>query len=359
MSVRATSGNISNPPDFHNACTVCGGIDNGCSGGKRLQLTCLSCRSQTHRQCSQAPAAVAAAFAAELGLDTLVSVARSIAAAATSGAASSTGHNHQHSQQQQQPLQQEVFFCCADCAVSLSIFPNPNFCPDLSATVKSDMHARWRALVAEAQVPPRQIALFLSTLPQPERRAAAVTVAVNPNSSGGVEGHGTNASTASANTESRVQDATACINEGDHDSDINSTQLALRAAYLQLRFEAWHRYFILERATVSAVPPLLPPSTLSVSEDVIEYVSELVSAEGQAERLYMLGVSCDGDGYGASDPVPIGSLVALPPDAVWWSAKPLTKGETNNFLAEAAERVATTAVTPATFLVLDLFKSDE
>lgn len=293
---------------FYDECTVCGQHQEG-----QPQLTCLCCRSRTHTCCAQAPMATTALYVGELGGDKLASIALSVggslppldqqeAGAASSLAAAAGGSYcggkagnaggvavspvHRH-----RVASEDAFFCSADCALSVSLYQNPNFSPEISAAVEERFLRRWRA-VTEG----------LSALP--------------------------------GDKPSLTEEVLEAKKEEDERADKSGAALALQAVYLQLRFDAWYQYFVLERA-ICASPLLLPPSHLALAEEVVEQISELVSAGGQAERLYM----CDEQA---------GLLVALPHDAVWRGVRPIRAGETNSYLAEATQRVTATSVEPVT-----------
>lgn len=292
---------------FHVDCTIC---------GEHLedqpQLSCLYCRSRTHVGCAQVAMGTTELYTNELGAERLAAVAvscgeppqaqASLASSSPSAALPSplpattagvggsrvgTSPHHRH-----KASSEDVFFCSADCALSVGIYENPNFSPAISAIVEEDLLRQWRSVTGNPEMCREQLI---------HERSTAVSAG------------------------------------GKWDGDVSAAE----AVYLQLRFDAWCRYFTLERATFAS-PPMLPPSHLSLAEEVVEYISDLVSAAGQAERLYL----CD---------AAVGSLLALPHDGVWRGARPIQIGETNNFLAESTASVVSKAVEPHT-TVVHLFK---
>ncbi|CCW62049.1 unnamed protein product [Phytomonas sp. EM1] len=280
----------SNSSCFHCQCTVCGTHIEG-----RSQLRCLHCASLTHTSCAR-----------NVLDDTPLVLAPDPHAAQPFIRSASTPGGHSSSSLSNVIVHSYPYYCSPDCILKVELYPNPNFEETLSSEVEAEAARRWAKVVAHLS------------------------------------------SASGEDTESRriVRGSPAPLSFPIECAEDAESSPSLKAAFLQLRYETWLRYFEQERL-FHAHAVWLPPTHLAVSETLLRQANMLVSAEGQARRLYMLPPAS----------VPVGSILALPNDKIWKEARRLRVGETNNYLVESIERICSNtqkAKTSAVFSISDL-----
>lgn len=262
------------------------------------------------------------------------------------------------------------YYCHPDCAMGMEVLRNPQFNATLSRTVEKTFARDWartrESLVsagvlrdhkheagalddaaAEEQAP------LSSYSPVKSLSAASVKVEVAEES--------TAASFFCPSPPPPTATASPAVPEGDmqgcalNSSAANFPDIAachpavaleVLRLYHQLRAEAWAEYFEQERHHFGH-PLFYPPPFLDIARDAASgHVVEAASPQGQAARLYLLDRSTH----------PVGSAVAIPVGVLtrWQqpTAAPLIKeNDSNNFVAEALERIVNHAVAPETVVV--------
>ncbi|CCW69400.1 unnamed protein product [Phytomonas sp. Hart1] len=254
---------------FHCQCTVC-----GVRIVEQLPMRCLHCASLTHVGC------------ARHALDgTPLDCTPDSPPPQPPVRSTSSPRGHSSLFPSNGTTQSGPFYCSPDCVLRVGLYANLNFEEALSSVIEAEAARRWAEVVAHrspTSVDGRQPARDSPTPLSPSLKDFKDT-------------------------------------EGGH---------FFRVAYFQLRYETWLRYFEQERLFY-AHTVWLPPTHLAVSEPLLRNANELISAEGQARRLYML----------SPETAPVGSVVALPDDKIWKEARSLSVGETNNHLVESVEQI--------------------
>ncbi|CAC9544392.1 hypothetical protein, unknown function [Leishmania infantum JPCM5] len=262
------------------------------------------------------------------------------------------------------------YYCHPDCAMGMEVLRNPQFNATLSRTVEHAFAREWartrESLVAAGVLRDhKHEAGALGDAAAEEQAPLPSYSPVKSPSAAPMKVEGAEESTAASSfcpsPPPPTATASPSVPEGDmhgcapHASVANfpdiaachpSVALEVLRLYHQLRAEAWAEYFEQERHHFGH-PLFYPPPFLDIARDAaLGHVVEAASPQGQAARLYLLDRSMH----------PVGSAVAIPVGVLtrWQqpTAAPLIKeNDSNNFVAEALERIVNDAVAPETVVV--------
>ncbi|GET92706.1 hypothetical protein, unknown function [Leishmania tarentolae] len=262
------------------------------------------------------------------------------------------------------------YYCHLDCAMGMEVMRNPQFNASLSHRVERafarEWSRIWESLVSAGvlrdhkhEAGERDDAAAEVQAPLPSSASAENPSAVPV----GVEGaeESTAASslcpfppqpTTTASPDVPAGDTHGCVPHAsaaifpDITACHPTVALEVLRLYHQLRAEAWAEYFEQERHHFGH-PLFYPPPYLDIARDAaLAHVVEAASPHGQATRLYLLDRTTH----------PVGSAVAIPLGVLarWQqpTEAPLIKeNDSNNFVAEALERILKDAVVPETVVV--------
>ncbi|CAG9582544.1 hypothetical protein LMJF_35_1940 [Leishmania major strain Friedlin] len=261
------------------------------------------------------------------------------------------------------------YYCHPDCAMGMEVLRNPQFNATLSCTVEHAFAREWartrESLVAVGVLRDHKHEAGALDDAAAEEQAPLPSYSPVKSSSAPVKVEGAEESTAASSfcPSPPPPNATASssVPAGDmhgcapHASEANFPDIAachpavaleVLRLYHQLRAEAWAEYFEQERHHFGH-PLFYPPPFLDIARDAaLGHVVEAASPQGQAARLYLLDRSTH----------PVGSAVAIPVGVLtrWQqpTEAPLIKeNDSNNFVAEALDRLVNDAVAPETVVV--------